>query len=161
PCPSTASGRTQRWYRRLATLLLTAPCAVLVGCTGTPHAAFATDETARSAPVEPAGPTPPARLQHCPKDAPGCHAPDEARSRAEPLPLDPNARYAVTLSPRDPVRGPALAPVTLVVFSDFQCPFCKQLAFTLAQLQLRYSEQLRIVWKDLPLAHHEFALPAA
>jgi len=61
----------------------------------------------------------------------------------------------------DPTVGPKNAPVTIVVFSDFQCPFCKRAEPTLAALEAEYGEQLRIVWKDLPLPFHKYAREAA
>lgn len=62
---------------------------------------------------------------------------------------------------KSPVRGPQAAPVTVVVFSDFQCPFCKRAEATLAELETRYPGSLRFVWKNLPLPFHPRAEPAA
>jgi protein-disulfide isomerase len=50
-----------------------------------------------------------------------------------------------------PVRGLAAAPVTLVEFSDFHCPFCKQSQATLKQLLARYAGKLKLVYRDFPL----------
>jgi protein-disulfide isomerase len=50
-----------------------------------------------------------------------------------------------------PVRGAANAPVTVVEFSDFECPFCKQTRPTLKQLLERYPGKLRLVYRDFPL----------
>lgn len=47
--------------------------------------------------------------------------------------------------------GPEDAPVTIVEFSDFQCPFCRQAASYLSDLKQRYGEKLRLVFKDYPL----------
>lgn len=55
------------------------------------------------------------------------------------------------VSDADWVRGPADATVTLVEYSDFQCPFCAQLAATLAQLEARYPDDLRVVYRHFPL----------
>jgi protein-disulfide isomerase len=50
-----------------------------------------------------------------------------------------------------PARGPAAAPVTIVEFSDFHCPFCKQAQALLAELRTRYTDRVRLVYKHLPL----------
>jgi protein-disulfide isomerase len=60
-------------------------------------------------------------------------------------------RHEVTLAATDPAIGSASAPVTLVEFSDFQCPFCQRVSPTLKQVQKVYGDKVRIVWKDFPL----------
>jgi protein-disulfide isomerase len=50
-----------------------------------------------------------------------------------------------------PFKGLPEAPVTLVKFEDFQCPFCKQVQQTLTQLLARYDKQLRVVHRDFPI----------
>jgi protein-disulfide isomerase len=50
-----------------------------------------------------------------------------------------------------PVRGAPDAPVTVVEFSDFECPFCKSAQGTLAQILERYSGKVKLVYRDLPL----------
>ncbi len=60
-----------------------------------------------------------------------------------------------------PVRGPADAPVTIVMFSDFECPFCRRGYETLERLRARYGDELRIAYKAFPLDFHEHALAAA
>jgi protein-disulfide isomerase len=67
----------------------------------------------------------------------------------------------VTVRADDPSRGPAVAPVTVVLFSDFQCPFCSRVVPTLKQIEGAYPKDVRIVWKHLPLPFHPNALPAA
>jgi protein-disulfide isomerase len=62
---------------------------------------------------------------------------------------------------RGPAKGPADARVTLVVFSDFECPFCRRLESTLSQLETTYGSSIRIVFKELPLPFHEHARLAA
>ncbi len=56
-----------------------------------------------------------------------------------------------------PTRGPADALVTLVEFSDFECPYCKQVEPALKTLLARYPRTLRLVWKDYPLPQHKNA----
>ncbi|WP_319588479.1 thioredoxin domain-containing protein [uncultured Desulfobulbus sp.] len=60
-----------------------------------------------------------------------------------------------------PVRGKVDAPVTLVVFSDFECPWCGKLEPVLAELQAQNQGKLRIIFKHLPLPMHQQAEPAA
>jgi protein-disulfide isomerase len=62
----------------------------------------------------------------------------------------------------DPVWGAPSAPVTLVEFSDLQCPFCSRAQPTIKALQAKYGpNQLRVVFKHEPLPFHENARPAA
>lgn len=58
-------------------------------------------------------------------------------------------------------EGPADAPVRVVEFSDFQCPFCTQLSVTLAQLHRDYPTQVQITFKNFPLPIHSQASKAA
>lgn len=74
---------------------------------------------------------------------------------------DDDTVWKVPVWPDDPVRGPADALVTLIVFSDFQCPFCKRVEDTLAEISKTYGRELRIVWKDNPLPFHPRARPSA
>jgi protein-disulfide isomerase len=50
-----------------------------------------------------------------------------------------------------PFRGPAKAPVTIVEFSDFHCPFCRRVIPTLAQLESRYGDKIKLVFRDFPI----------
>ena len=56
-----------------------------------------------------------------------------------------------------PSKGPANAPLVLVVFSDFQCPFCKRVEPTLAEVEKHYPGKVRVVWKNYPLPFHDNA----
>src|SRR5947199_387433 len=50
-----------------------------------------------------------------------------------------------------PSKGPGKAPVTIVEFSDFHCPFCRRVLPTLAQLESQYGEKIRLVFRDFPI----------
>jgi protein-disulfide isomerase len=69
--------------------------------------------------------------------------------------------WNVPVAADDPVRGPRDALVTIVQFSDFQCPFCKRVEATLDEVRKLYGNDVRIVWKDNPLPFHPRAKPAA
>ncbi|MEN8687167.1 MAG: thioredoxin domain-containing protein [Desulfuromonadales bacterium] len=58
-------------------------------------------------------------------------------------------------------KGPADAPVTLVLFDDFQCPYCARLVPTIEQIMQAYPKQVRVVFKHFPLSMHKFARQAA
>ena len=62
---------------------------------------------------------------------------------------------------RGPSKGSPAAPVTIVEFSDFQCPFCRQVVDTLTRIEERYGASIRFVFRDFPLAMHPDAPKAA
>ena len=74
--------------------------------------------------------------------------------------LDP-PRYSVPTSKEDPVRGNPAAPITIVEFSDYQCPFCARVNPTLAKIRETYGDRVKIVFKDYPLPNHPQAPKAA
>lgn len=82
-------------------------------------------------------------------------APEPAR----PIP-DPNAVYRIPVDGR-PARGRADALVTIVMFSEFQCPFCARALPTLEQIAERYGDDVRFVFRHNPLPFHQNAMPAA
>ena len=66
--------------------------------------------------------------------------------------LQPPAAIRVQVSADGaPVRGAADAPVTIVEFSDFECPFCKQSHPTVKQVLERYPGKVRLAYRDFPL----------
>jgi len=65
------------------------------------------------------------------------------------------------VSKDNPSRGPANAKVVVQIFSDFECPFCKRVAPTLAELDAAFPGKLRFVWRNKPLPFHKNAMPAA
>ena len=60
-----------------------------------------------------------------------------------------------------PALGAKDAPVTIVEFTDFQCPYCKATEATLKQLRDKYGDKIRLVHMDFPLPFHSHALDAA
>jgi len=62
----------------------------------------------------------------------------------------------------EPSRGPANAKVTLVEFSDFQCPFCSK-GYTTVETQVlqQYGDKVKFYYKNYPLPFHPWATPAA
>ena len=74
--------------------------------------------------------------------------------------LDP-PRTAIEIVEGDPVSGSDGAPVEIVEFSDFQCPFCQRLVGTLDRLKAEYGDEIRLVFKDFPLPNHAEAFKAA
>jgi protein-disulfide isomerase len=60
-----------------------------------------------------------------------------------------------------PAKGPADAPVTIVEFSDFQCPFCARVVPTLEQVKEKYGDKVRLVYRHFPLGMHPNAPKAA
>ena len=61
----------------------------------------------------------------------------------------------------DPAKGPAAAPITIVEFSDFQCPFCSRAENVVDEVMKKYGEKVRLVYRDYPLSFHQNAENAA
>lgn len=77
----------------------------------------------------------------------------ELRARAKVevnLPAPPIRRLALNIEGA-PIRGDKNAPITIVEFTDFHCPFCKRVQPTLLELLDKYKGKVRLVFKDLPL----------
>jgi protein-disulfide isomerase len=83
---------------------------------------------------------------------------EDLASQLENLP-----RYDVTISEDDPIKGNEDAPITIIEFADFQCPFCQRHAEeTYPRLIEQYGDQIRFVYKDFPLSSiHPEAYPSA
>ncbi len=60
-----------------------------------------------------------------------------------------------------PFKGPENAPVTLVIFTDFQCVYCGKATDLLNQVEQVYPDKVKIVFKNFPLSMHKFAMSAA
>jgi protein-disulfide isomerase len=73
---------------------------------------------------------------------------------------DPNKVYTIPAG-ESFAKGPENAPVTIVEFSDFQCPFCAQAAELVKQITDAYPNDVRVIYKNYPLPFHQQAMPAA
>ncbi len=60
-----------------------------------------------------------------------------------------------------PSRGPEQAPITIVEFSDYECPFCKRAEPTVKKVLETYGDKVRLVYRHFPLEFHATARPAA
>jgi len=60
-----------------------------------------------------------------------------------------------------PTRGPKNAPIKVVLFSDFQCPFCGRVEPSITELEKAYPGKVSVTWKNFPLSFHNNAKPAA
>jgi protein-disulfide isomerase len=65
------------------------------------------------------------------------------------------------IRPDEIFRGPKDAPITLIEFSDFECPFCSKGFNTVMELMNKYEGKIRFVYKHLPLSFHPHAMPAS
>lgn len=81
----------------------------------------------------------------------------EAKYESKMLLEPPRVEVAAT----GPSKGPDNAPITIVEFSDFECPFCSRINPTLAQVQQTYGDKVRIVFRHFPLGMHPNAQKAA
>lgn len=79
---------------------------------------------------------------------------EEEREKAIKDPLKPDLANARA-------RGGASAPITIVEYSDFQCPYCAKGHKNIDQLRKTHGDGLRVVFKNMPLSFHPQAMPAA
>ena len=111
-------------------------------------------------------PAPRAPPPHRNRDNSNAPATESARAAAlTPPPRAPSApegeRKQVGLSADDAAIGPADARVTVVEFSDFQCPYCAKVEPTIKRIRDDYSGAVRVVFKHFPLPFHKDASLAA
>jgi protein-disulfide isomerase len=89
-------------------------------------------------------------------------APPENTVVAKVVAADEGDLGPIPVTSADPQLGPRGAPVTIVEFADFQCPFCMRVVETLEKLRAAEGPgTLRFVWKNNPLPFHDQAKPAA
>jgi protein-disulfide isomerase len=75
------------------------------------------------------------------------------------------AKLTLPVGERDHIQGPATAPITLVEYGDYQCPYCGQAYPIVKELQERLGKRLRFIFRNFPLStmhpHAEHAAEAA
>lgn len=92
-------------------------------------------------------------------------------ARAEAFAGELKKKYPTTVALRPPIvqvseggrlaRGNAKAPVTIIEFSDYECPYCKRAFPTISEVLKTYGDKVRFVHRDFPLSFHQNARPAA
>ena len=115
---------------------------------------FASNCTRDVAGDPPSAGAPQAALE-APAAAASCAAAKPAAAASVPDPL-----YRVPIDGL-PTAGGGRALVTIVVFSDYQCPYCRRLERTLGDLRTTYGDDLRLAFAERPLPMHDRARPAA
>jgi protein-disulfide isomerase len=146
-------GSRERYTSMNRSILSSVVAAALLTIAPSCSAPDVSTHTARGVPDEPPAPTP---------------ATTEATSGAEkqPIPVADRMRaldktiYKVNVDDL-PAFGPPTAPLTVVLFSDYECPYCRKLEPQLAQLRADHGSDVRIVLAPKPLPFHKQAKPAA
>lgn len=67
----------------------------------------------------------------------------------------------IDVSDKNPSKGPKDAAITLIEYTDFECPYCAKGSKTLKKVMKKYPEKVRVIFKNNPLDFHEQAMPAA
>src|SRR5262249_49099332 len=94
-------------------------------------------------------------LQHYDEVAAELHKMESANK-----PLTPELQSEITRPP-GPSFGPPDAKVTIVEFSDFQCPYCSRAAEVVDQIKAKYGDKVHFIFRQFPLSFHENARQAA
>jgi protein-disulfide isomerase len=76
-------------------------------------------------------------------------------------PPQPEKRVVPAPAKDNPFKGPANAKIVIQEFSDFQCPYCSRVNPTVAQVLKEYPKDVKVVWRNMPLAFHTDAPLAA
>ncbi len=87
--------------------------------------------------------------------------PGGAAAPAAPAEPPADQVYQIPVPRNAPTKGPANAPVTIQIFSDYQCPFCSRVEPTIRQVEERFGNRVRLIWRNYPLPFHQNAMPAA
>ena len=81
--------------------------------------------------------------------------------KTEPVKIMLEPKRLAVDSSGHPSLGAKQAPITIVEFTDFQCPFCKASEATVKEIRTKYGDKVRVVHMDFPLSFHSHALDAA
>ncbi len=89
-------------------------------------------------------------------------APIEVKADQSADTVQASKRYDVPIGTA-PIWGPQAAPITIIEFSDYECPYCRKWTSEIwPQIEQAYPDQIRLVYKDFPLSQmHPNASPAA
>ncbi len=88
----------------------------------------------------------------------------EERNSRKKQQLETSFKNRITglgITPGNPVKGAEKALITIVEYTDFQCPYCKRGADTVYEVLKKYPEKVKVVFKNNPLDFHKQAVPAA
>ena len=83
------------------------------------------------------------------------------REKAEIVTKLEAPRVAVTVPADAPSLGPASAPITIVEFTDYQCPYCHRAQGTVDEILAKYGDKVRFIHQDFPLDSHPRAIFAS
>jgi protein-disulfide isomerase len=75
--------------------------------------------------------------------------------------LNPKIIYRIPITKDEPWKGAKRPLVTMVLWSDFECPYCKYMACTLEEVLRKYPKTVRLVFRHNPMSFHHTAMPAA
>lgn len=100
------------------------------------------------------------KIEEAAKAAPAAPAGRQAPRGPQPGKPDPAATYKVPVGDAH-VMGSDEALVTIVEWSDFQCPYCSRVTPTIKQIKEQYGDEVRVAFKHNPLSFHPRAKPAA
>jgi len=91
------------------------------------------------------------------KNTPTNPTPQAAAPNAPGAPQQPTAGKVKPVSASDHITGNANSKVSLIVYSDFECPFCKTFNTTMLDIEKAYGDKIKIVFRHYPLPFHQNA----
>ena len=95
------------------------------------------------------------------REAPPVNAAPPPKAAEAEKPAEDKTVWKVELHGKEPTQGAKDALVAMVIFTDFECPFCSRVRPTLKEVEKNYGEKVRMVFKNQPLPFHKQAFGAA